>query len=89
MSWPANHDETAGRHVFLVEMDAVPDALLRVLSPFALSGARVIGLDLVDRESRMDLRIEAQGLVTAAADHLGRKLRALPIVRGVGLGWIG
>ncbi|WP_304190306.1 hypothetical protein [Phenylobacterium aquaticum] len=89
MSWPANHDDAgAGRHVFLVEMDAGPDALLRVLGPFALLGARVTGLDLTDRDSRLDLRIEARGLATPLADHLGRKLRALPSVRAVGQGWI-
>jgi hypothetical protein len=89
MSWPANRDDGAGRHIFLVEIEPGPDALLRVLSPFALMGARVTGLDLTDGDSRMDLRIEARGLAGPRADHLGRKLRALPMVRGVGQGWVG
>ncbi|MCI3134055.1 hypothetical protein [Phenylobacterium aquaticum] len=89
MSWPANSDAQAGRHVFLVEMEAGPDALLRVLSPFALMGARVTGLDLTDRETRLDLRIEARGLGQAVAEHLGRRLRAMPTIHGVGQGWIG
>jgi len=90
MSWPANQDgQSQGRHVFLVEMDQGPDALLRVLGPFARLGARVTGLDLTDRDSRLDLRIEAQGLAAPIADHLGARLRALPMVRGVGQGWIG
>lgn len=88
MTWPANHDPQA-RHVFLVEMEAGPDSLLRVLGPFALLGARVTGLNLTDRDNRLDLRIEACGLGHDRADQLGRKLRALPMVRGVGQGWMG
>lgn len=74
-------------HVFLIEMDAAPDALLRVLGPFALQGAMVTGLDLNRREGRMELRIEAEGVEAQAADQLGRRLEALPIVRTVGVGW--
>ncbi len=78
---------TEGRHVFLIEMDAAPDALLRALGPFALHDASVTGLELNHRGERMELRVEATGVCAEVAAHLGRKLDALPMVRGVGLGW--
>ena len=88
MSWPANRPE-GGRHVFLIEMHAEPDAVLRVLGPFALHEAELTALDLTRGEGRLDLRVEAVGVGFDLADRLGRKLRALPVVRGVSLGWVG
>ena len=86
MSWPAN--APPARCLFVIELDAVPDALLRALGPFALHEAQLAALELVRREGRLDLRIEATGLDPARADHLGRKLRALPAVRGLAQGWL-
>ena len=87
MSWPSNQAE--GRHVFLIELEAAPDAVMRVLGPFALHDAELTALDLTRGEGRLDLRVEAIGFSFDLADHLGRKLRALPVVRGVALGWLG
>ncbi len=94
MSWPANDSDprasdARGRHVFLVEMDAEPDALVRVLGPFALHAARVTGLDLTCTDGRLALRIEAAGVPAELAGRLRVKLQTLPIVRAVGLGWFG
>jgi hypothetical protein len=86
MTWPANRP---GRHVFLIEMEAAPDAVMRVLGPFALHEAELTALDLTRGEGRLDLRVEAVGFGFDLADRLGRKLRALPVVRGVSLGWMG
>ncbi|MDB5432782.1 MAG: hypothetical protein JWP35_3898 [Caulobacter sp.] len=80
-------EPSRGRHVFLIEMDAAPDALMRALGPFALHDASVTGLELNHRGERMELRVEATGVCPEVAAHLGRKLDALPMVRGVGLGW--
>jgi len=87
MTWPANRAE--GRHVFLIEMEAAPDAVVRVLGPFALHDAELTTLGLTRGEGRLDLRIEAMGLDLELADRLGRKLRALPVVRNVTQGWLG
>jgi hypothetical protein len=94
MTWPANARPATvlpfpdeGRHIFLIEMDAGPDALLRALGPFALHEATVTGLDLERRDGRQTLRVEAMGLRRELAARLGRKLEALPVVRTVGLGW--
>lgn len=91
MTWPANAPailpSEGGRHVFLIEMDAAPDALLRALGPFALHEATVAGLALRRGEDWLELRIEISGVARDLAARLGRKLEALPIVRTVGLGW--
>ena len=76
-----------GKHLFLIEMDDAPDALLRALGPFALHDFTVTGLGLTRHEDRLELRVEAAGADRVMAAHIGRKLDALPIVRGVGLGW--
>jgi hypothetical protein len=88
MTWPANGAE-GGRHLFLIEMEAAPDAVMRVLGPFALHEAELTALALTRGEGRLDLRVEAVGFGFDLADRLGRKLRALPVVRGVSLGWVG
>jgi hypothetical protein len=92
MTWPANTATAVpfpqgGRHIFLIEMDAEPDALLRALAPFALHDATVTSLDLEHRDGGQTLRVEATGLCRDLAARLGRKLQALPVVRAVGLGW--
>ncbi len=88
MTWPAN-GEPARRHVFLVEADQGSDVLLRVLGPFALMGARIVGLALTPGEDRQALRIEVELGGAETAGLIGRRLDALPAVRGVGLGWVG
>ena len=84
MSWPANDP---GRHVFLIEMDRAPDALVRALGPFALHEATVTSLALAHSPTSMELRVEATGLCQDLAARLGRKLQGMPIVRTVGVGW--
>ena len=77
-----------GRRLFLIEMEGGADALLRVLGPFAVQGATVTGLDLRTSPGGVELRIEAGGLGEQPALQLGAKLRGLPVVRTVGLGWL-
>ena len=84
---PSLPGASPGRHIFLIEMDAAPDALLRALGPFALQGASVTGLELSTRGGRMALRVEATGVCADTAARLRQRLGALPSVRGVGLGW--
>lgn len=85
MTWPANA-EASRRHVFLIDADQGSDVLLRVLGPFALMGARITGLGLTAGETRQALRIEVE-LGQDEAGLIGRRLDALPVVRGVGIGW--
>lgn len=75
------------RHTFLVEAHAEIDILVRVLGPFAVQGARIVGAELTEREGQVAIRIEVMDLAVGRAELLMTRLRALPAVIGVGLGW--
>lgn len=77
----------ACRRTFLVEAAPHRDVLLRVLNPFAVQGARIVGLEAAETDRGTSIRIEAQGLAAAAAEHLVEQLRRMPCVTGVGLVW--
>lgn len=72
---------------FLIEADAIADALIRVLTPFAVQGADLAEVTLARAEGGLAIRIEAEGLDARRAQILLRRLEALPVVRRAGLGW--
>lgn len=76
-----------GRRTFLIEARAGRDILLRVLGPFAVQGAEILMMEAAQGAERTSIRIEAAGLGEGAAQHLVERLRAMPAVTGVGLGW--
>lgn len=75
------------RHTFLVEAHAEIDVLSRVLGPFAVQGARIVGAELSERAGQVAIRIEVAGMAMARAELLVLRLRALPAVVSVGLAW--
>lgn len=75
------------RRTFLIEAHPYHDLLLRVLGPFAVQGVEILKVDAAQDPARVTIRIEAGGLASDAAHHLAERLRALPAVTGVGLGW--
>jgi hypothetical protein len=75
------------RHTFLVQAHAEIDVLVRVLGPFTVQGARIVAADLTEREGQVAIRIEVMGMPAGRAEHLTARLRALPAVLAVGLGW--
>ena len=75
------------RHTFHVEAYAEIDVLVRALGPFAVQGARIVGAELTERDGRVAIRIEVSGMTMARADLTAERLRAMPAVLGVGLGW--
>lgn len=77
------------RHCFLVETHDDVDALLRVLTPFAVMGASIASATLARGERGCAVRVEADGLCEQRAETLLRRLEGLPVVRSVGLGWVG
>lgn len=83
--WTAPPDEA--RRTFLLVVEAGTDTLLRVLAPFAVQGARIVAAELLEQGARTTIRIEVAGLAMARAEHLAERLRAMPAVRSVGLGW--
>jgi hypothetical protein len=74
------------RRRFLVETCAEGDALIRVLTPFAVQGAELAAVSLARAGPGLAIRIEADGLEPRRADTLLRRLEALPVVRSVRVG---
>ena len=75
------------RHCFVVEAVEAPDTLVRVLTPFAVQGARLASVVLDRATHAVSIRIEADGLDAARAETLVRRLRGLPPVTAVAVGW--
>jgi hypothetical protein len=74
--------------LFLVETDDAPDALLKVLCVFAVQQVALATVAFERSGGRGRVRIEADRLDGARADHLSARLRSVPIVRGVSIGWL-
>lgn len=85
MGEPALRAET--RRTFLVRTRPEGDALLRILGPFAVQGAEILSLEAERGEAAVSVRIEVGGLSADLAAHLVARLRALPVVTQVGVGW--
>jgi hypothetical protein len=77
------------RYIFHVEAAAAQDAFLRVLAPFAVTGAVLTSAQFTLKDDGLDIRIEAQGLDSRGADRLAHRLRGMAAVTSVGLGWRG
>jgi hypothetical protein len=75
------------RWVFVLEMAAGGDLLLRALAPFPVQGAEVTRLDLQTAGGLARLEIETGGLPAQRAEHLQSRLRTLAGVRSVACGW--
>jgi hypothetical protein len=85
MAEPAPTFET--RRTFLVRTRPTEDALLRVLGPFAAQGAQILNLQAEQTGEAMSIRIEAGGVSLDLAALLVERLRGMPIVSQVGVGW--
>lgn len=78
---------TGRRWVFVVEMAAGGDLLLRALAPFPVQGAEVTRLDLQTVGDQARLEIETDSLSARRAEHLHARLQTLAGVRSVACGW--
>jgi hypothetical protein len=80
---------TAGpaRWRFVVEAHPDCDALIRVLTPFAVQGAELTEVVLAQAAGGLSISVEAAGLDRVRAETLLRRLEGLPVVRRIGLGW--
>jgi hypothetical protein len=72
---------------FLIEARAEGDVLLRVLGPFAVQGARIRAMEASEGAGGLHIRIETAGIGANLAEHVVGRLRAMPAVTTVGLGW--
>lgn len=75
------------RRTFLIEARSGADVVLRVLGPFAAQGVEILTMEVSQDLGRISIRIEAGGLAEAAAQDLADRLRVMPAVTGLGLGW--
>lgn len=88
MSWPSNQPPDLER-VFVIEFVDACDAVARLLGAFVVQGCRLTALDLEPQGHTARLSLHAKGLDALRADHLRLRLEAMPLVRGVSLGWRG
>jgi hypothetical protein len=79
--------DAARRYAFVIEATDAPDALVRVLTLFAVQPLALAGVTMVPRDGGCAIRIEADGLDGRRAKTLLRRLDGLPVVCRVGLGW--
>jgi hypothetical protein len=77
----------ARRHCFVVEAADEFDALIRVLTPFAVQAAQLASVTLDHGPHGVRIRIEADGLSSQRAETLLQRLRGMPVVLGVAIGW--
>ncbi len=75
------------RRTFLIETQAHGDVVLRVLGLFAVQDAKVLMIEAAQGADLTSIRIETDGIPEGAAQHLVERLRVMPAVTGVGLGW--
>ncbi|TAJ70507.1 MAG: hypothetical protein EPO51_18460 [Phenylobacterium sp.] len=75
------------RWVFVLEMAAGADLLLRALAPFPVQGAEVTRVDLQTADGLARLEVETDGLASQRAEHLRARLQGLAGVRSVACGW--
>ena len=75
------------RRTFLIQAHRRGDIILRVLGPFVVQGAEILAVEAHQEADRTAIRVEAGGLAESAAQHLVERLREMPAVIGVGLGW--
>lgn len=73
--------------VFVLEMAAGGDGLLRALAPFPVQGAQVIRLDLQTEGPDARLEIQTDSLAASRAELLHARLQAIAGVRSVACGW--
>jgi len=72
---------------FVIDAHPEADALVRVLTPFAVQGARLSEVSAVGGERGLSIRLETEGLDEVRAGVLLQRLRNLPVVIRAGLGW--
>lgn len=75
------------RRTFLIEAQRRGDVVLRVLGLFAVRDVEILMIEAAQGAELTSIRIETGGLAESAAQHLVERLRAMPAVTGVGLGW--
>ncbi len=85
-------NDPGGRHILLVEgieRDPPADALLRVLGTLAVQQVQLIEVGFTTTGGGYAARLEIERLSLQRAEHLAQRLRQIPSVTAVSLGWRG
>jgi acetolactate synthase regulatory subunit len=77
------------RYAFVIEAYDEPDALVRILTLFAVQPLVLAQVTMTARDGGCAIRIEADGLSAQRAEVLLQRLDGLAVVRSVGLAWRG
>ena len=80
---------TARRYVFFIEGRNEVDLLVRILTPFAVAGAKLAAVEFDVADGRAIARLQVDGLSQARAEHLCAKIGSAPAFSRVGFGWVG
>ena len=83
---------TGGRHILLVEgieREPTADALLRALGTLAVQQVQLIEVRFARTGNSFAVRLEIERLRLQRAEHLAERLRQIPSVTAVSLGWRG
>jgi tRNA U34 5-carboxymethylaminomethyl modifying enzyme MnmG/GidA len=74
--------------LFVIETEDATDALVEVLSVFAVQQVVIVTADFTRGEGGAGrLRVEAGRLSGERAEQVTERLRAAPVVRAVSIGW--
>jgi hypothetical protein len=82
--------DPGGRHILLVEgieREPTAEALLRVLGTLAVQQVQLIEVRFTTTAGGFAARLEIEPLSLQRAEHLAWRLRQMPSVTAVSLGW--
>ncbi len=84
--------DPGGRHILLVEgneRELLADPLLRVLGILAVQQVRLVDVRFTRSGGAFSARLEIEPLSLQRAEHLAQRLRQIPSITAVSLGWRG
>ncbi len=85
-------DDPAGRHILLIEgieRELLADPLLRVLGTMAVQQVQLVEVRFTRTGGGFCAQLEIELLSLQRAEHLARRLRQIPSITAVSLGWRG
>jgi len=87
---PGATDDPGCRHILLVEgieREPTAETLLRVLGTLAVQQGHLIEVRFSRTDACFAARLEIEGLGFQRMEHLARRVRQVPSVTAVSLGW--
>ena len=79
------NESSRSKYRFGIETDAAPDALIRILTPFAIQGARLLSVRHDQTRCGTWTTLEVEDLPKVRAEYLRNRLAQLRGVRSIDL----